>query len=142
MPFHAAGLRIDRHDRRKKQIVAAVRAANPARQRPTVAETEIGETKHWIVAKRIPGIAAASDVPARVLRPGPARECYFRRFVRTMPRIAGNRPESPAETTRFRIVRTHVSARPHIGAGISDQDIVACDMGSAVYDGVESAIDD
>ena len=101
-PAQPAGLRVERHDAREVELVAAPRRTLDRVVRPAVAGADQHEPGLGVVVDRIPRGAAAADIPAAVGVPGRDRALEIGVILRSQLWIARHDPEAPLELARSR----------------------------------------
>jgi hypothetical protein len=103
VPHVFAALRLERHDRRDEQVVAAAGTSDRAIPRRAVAGADVEQVEIRIVGHRIPDGPAAAELPPFAF-PGLGRHLE-RRVLERLRRIARHRVEAPDLLARFRVVR-------------------------------------
>ena len=124
VPPVGAGLRIERDDRREKEVVAAAGRADLLVPRRPVPDPHEQLVELRVVHDRVPGSAAASAGPP-LAGPRLGRARHHRvggRAVGAFRRVAWHGVEAPLERARVRVVRGDVAAHAVLGAAVANVD--------------------
>ena len=125
VPDVAAGVGVERDDRREIQVVAAAGTAVIARPRGAVAGTDVDEIGGRVVGQAVPRRAAAAVLPPLAL---PALEGHLHRSIlEALGRIARHDEPAPRLLARGRVVGREEAADPVLAAAVADHDLALHD---------------
>ncbi len=126
MPHVFAGIRIERDDRAEEQVVAAAGAAQLCIPRSAVASADVEAVEVRIVGHRVPGGAAAAELPPLAL-PGLGGHLHGL-VLEALGRVARHDVPAPQQLAGLGVVGGHVAADvAEVGTAVADDHLAVED---------------